>query len=287
MFCDLVELQNFTRTAEKHGISQSAVSQQLAQLEIAYKCQLINRKKRPLTLTSAGEVFYAACKDIFERYERLNSELINLTRPATRINLAAIFSIGMHTLQPYVKKFMAKYPKVNLHVKYYSSTEIYDNLLKGTVDIGIVAVPKRDRNIDVYPFLEEPLVLVCSVDNPLAQTTSSIDIHTLASQPFIAFEENVPSRMLIDNILNLYNVKVRTVMAFDNTETIKRAVEIDAGISILPEPTIHTEFANGSLHAIQFSNETFTRPTGIIVRKDKIFSRPGRYLIELLRKRDT
>ena len=90
---------------------------------------------------------------------------------------------------------------------------------------------------------------------------------------------------MIDNILGQYNVTVSAVMEFDNVETIKRAVEINAGISILPETAIHTELDSGTLKAISFSNENFFRPTGVIIRKDKILSRAGKYLIELLHKR--
>lgn len=284
VYCDLVELQNFSRTAEKHGLSQSAVSQQLAQLEIKHKCQLINRKKRPLEPTRAGELLYKACKEILDRYDRLNSELSTLSQATGRINLAAIFSIGMHTLQPYVKKFMATYPMVNLSVEYYSAAEIYDYVLKGTVDIGVVAVPRKDRNMDVYPFEKEKLLLVCSEEHELANR-SRVDIHELGGHKFIAFERGVPSRTLIDNILSQYNVTVRTVMEFDNIETIKRAVEINAGISILPQPTIRAELANGTLKALPFLNDDFSRPTGIILRKDKVLSQAGRYLIELLHKK--
>lgn len=284
LFCDLVELQNLSRAAEKHGITQSAVSQQLAQLELTHKCQLINRKKRPLTLTPAGELFYKACRDILDRYNRLNSELAALGKSTARINIAAIFSIGMHTLQPYVKRFMAGYPKVNLNIEYSSASEIYDGVLRGDIDIGVVAVPKKDRNIDVYPVQNEPLVLVCSPENPLANE-SAADIHELQGVEFIAFEKGVPSRTLIDDILKQYNVTVRTVMEFDNIETIKRAVEIDAGASILPETTIHAELANSTLKAVPFSNEKFSRPTGLIVRKNKILTQAARYLIELLQKK--
>ncbi len=289
LFCDLVELQNLSRAAEKHGITQSAVSQQLAQLELTHKCQLINRKKRPLTLTPAGVLFHQAARDMLDRYNRLNSELAALGKSTARINIAAIFSIGMHTLQPYVKRFMAGYPKVNLNIEYSSASEIYDGVLRGDIDIGIVAVPKKDRNIDVYPVQNEPLVLVCSPENPLANKPLAdrlgIDIHELSGVPFIAFEKGVPSRTLIDDILKQYNVTVRTVMEFDNIETIKRAVEIDAGASILPETTIQAELANSTLKAIPFSNERFSRPTGLIVRKNKILTQAARYLIELLQKK--
>jgi DNA-binding transcriptional LysR family regulator len=289
IFCDVTELKNLSRTAQKHGISQSAVSQQLAQLEITHRCQLVNRKKRPLELTAAGQLFYQAAKDILERYNRLNSELAALGKSTARINIAAIFSIGMHTLQPYVKKFMARYPKVNLNIEYADANEIYERVLRGDIDIGVVAVPRKDRNIDVHPLEDEPLVLVCSPENPLANRPLAdrlgIDIHELSSVPFVAFEKGVPSRMLIDNILKQYNVTVRTVMEFDNIETIKRAVEIDAGVSILPETTIHAELANSTLKAVPFSNERFSRPTGLIVRKNKTLTQAGRYLIELMRKK--
>ena len=284
IFCDLVELQNFSRTAEKHGISQSAVSQQLAGLEMSHKCQLINRKKRPLAATSEGELFYHASKDIIDRYDKLKSELAGLSRSASRINVAAIFSIGMHTLQPYVKKFMARYPKVNLCVEYSSARQIYERVLSGEVDIGIVAVPKKDRNMDVYPFENEPLVMVCGREHPMG-SQSVIDIHKLQGCDFIAFEKDVPSRKLIDGILTQYNVTVHTVMEFDNIETIKRAVEIDAGISILPETAIGTELSNGNLKALSISNDNFFRPTGVVVRKNRTLTVAARYLIELLRKK--
>lgn len=289
MFCDLADLKNLSRTAEKHGVSQSAVSQQLAQLEMAHKCQLVDRKKRPLKLTAAGELFYQAAKDILDRYNRLNSELATLGKSTARINIAAIFSIGMHTLQPYVKRFMARYPKINLNIEYADADEIYERVLRGDIDIGVVAVPRKDRNIDVHPLEDEPLVLVCSPENPLANKPLAdrlgIDIYELNGVPFIAFEEGVPSRTLIDDILKQYNVTVRTVMEFDNIETIKRAVEIDAGASILPETTIQAELANSTLKAIPFSNEKFSRPTGLIVRKNKMLTQAGRYLIELLQKK--
>ncbi|MFA5239449.1 MAG: LysR family transcriptional regulator [Phycisphaerae bacterium] len=285
IFCDLVELESFSKTAAKHLLSQSAVSQQLAQLELAHKVQLLDRKKRPLELTAAGELFYTACKDIIGRYERLKSELNTLQKPsAGRINVAAIYSIGMHTLPDYVKKFMVKYPDVNVHIEYLSSARIYELVLAGEADVGLVAVPRRDKRLEVYDLDEEPLVLVCSPKHPLAGE-SQIDIHKTQFERFIAFEKDTPTRKWIDGILQRYNIAVRPVMEFDNVETIKRAIEINAGISILPENTIVQEVSSRTIKAIPISNEKFMRPTGIIVLKDKILGQAGRYFIELLRKK--
>ena len=284
IFCDLAELHSFSKTGDKHLISQSAISQQLAQLELAHKCQLLDRKKRPVELTAAGQLFYTASKEMLSKYEQFKSELASLQKStANRINVAAIFSIGMHSLPPYTKKFIAKYPDVNVHIEYFSSSQIYEQVVSGKIDVGLVAVPRMDRNIEVYNFEKEPLMLVCSPGHRLAKQ-SAIDIHGLQMEKFVAFEKDVPTRILIDNILHNYNVTVRVVMEFDNIETVKRAVEINSGISILPKPAILQELANGTLISLPFSNENFVRPTGIIVRRDKTFGEAGRYLIELLRK---
>ena len=284
VFCDLADSRSFSKTAEKHLLSQSAVSQQLAQLELNHKCQLITRKKRPIELTNAGQVFYKAAKEILERYDQLKTELHTIKNAAeNRLNVAAIFSIGMHSLPGFVKKFMVHYPNVNVHIEYLDAQRIYEQVLSGEIDMGLVAVPKKDRRLEVYEFQDEPLVLACSPKHPLAKE-STVDIHKLQFERFIAFEEEVPTRVWIDGILSRYNTDVRPVMEFDNIETIKRAVEINAGISILPEPAIVQEVASGTIHAIPFANERLVRPTGIIFRRGKTLSPAARYCIELLTK---
>ena len=285
LFCDLADFRSFSKTAEKNLISQSAVSQQLAQLELTHKCQLINRKKRPIELTKAGQLFYQAAKDMLDRHEQLKNELRMLQKTSvSRINVAAIFSIGMHTLPDYVKKFMVSYPNVNVHIEYFSANRIYELVLASDVDIGLVAVPKRDKRLEVYDFEDELLVLACSPKHPLAYE-SQIDIHKLQFERFIAFEKDVPTRIWIDSILERYNISVRPVMEFDNIETVKRAVEINSGISILPQSSMLQELNDGTIKAINFSNERFIRPTGIIIRREKILSQAGRYFIELLKKK--
>jgi len=284
IFCDLAELHSFSKTAEKNLLSQSAVSQQIAQLELTHKCELLDRKKRPLELTPAGQLFYKAAKEIVERYEELKNELNTLmASPGNKMTVAAIYSIGMHTLPNYVKKFMVNYPDVNVHLEYLDAPKIYELVLSGDVDIGLVAVPKHDKRLHVYDFEEEPLVLVCSPQHPLANE-SEVDIHRLRFEKFISFGREVPTRTWIDGILNRYSVSIQPMMEFDNIETIKRSVEINSGISILPHTAIEQELAGGTIKAIPFSNESFVRPTGIIVRRDRPLGRAGRYFVELLRK---
>ncbi len=285
VFCDICELGSFSKTAEKHLLSQSAVSQQLAQLEMSHKCQLVDRKKRPIELTKEGELLYQAAKEMIERYEQFRTELNTMSRPEkNRINVGAIFSIGMHSLPAYLKRFMVEHPDINVHIEYLSAAVIYERVLAGDIDVGFVAVPKRDKRLDVYEFEDEKLVLACSPKHPLANDPH-VDIHQLQFERFISFEKDVPTRAWIDGILERYNVVIRSVMEFDNIETVKRAVEINAGVSLLPEAAILQEISDKTMRGIPLTNENFVRPTGIIVRKGKVMGPSARYFMELLAKK--
>jgi len=286
MFCDLADILSFSKTAKKNMVTQSAISQQLAQMELKHRCQLIDRRKRPIELTKAGRLFYQAARDMLERYEQFKSQLNDLkSSTTTRVNVAAIYSIGMHSLPTYVKQFMVVHPNLHVHIEYFSAARIYQLVLAGEIDIGLVAVPKKDKRLGVYDFENEPLLLVCSPKHPWANKTS-IDIHQLQFEKFVCFEKNVPTCCWINDILERYNIVVRPVMDFDNIETVKRAVEINSGISILPQPAIAQELASGTLKAVAFSNENFVRPTGILVRKDKILTQAARSFLELLRSKN-
>jgi LysR family transcriptional regulator, transcriptional activator of the cysJI operon len=285
IFCDVAELKSFSRAAEKNMISQSAVSQQLGQLEKAFNTPLIDRHKKSFGLTIAGELFYNSCKDIISRYENFHSSLNYLKNSAkSRISIAAIYSIGMHSLQEYIKKFITLHPDVHLDIEYLNADEIYKRLMLGKIDIGLVAVPRNSPDIQVFDFAAEPLVFVCSPQHPFAKKTS-IDINMIQYQQFIAFARNLPTRNWIDQLLLRYNVAVKPVMEFDNVETIKRVVEINAGVSIMPQTTIQNEVANKTLKAIPFSNEKFTRPTGIIIRKSRAMNNNLKAFIDLLRSK--
>jgi DNA-binding transcriptional LysR family regulator len=282
IFCDLVESKSFSRAGEKNFVSQSAVSQQVSQFEMEFKCQLLDRKKRPFELTEAGKVFYKACREILTTFQRFKSDLSQMSSESrVSIKISAIFSIGMHILQEFVRQFMSKYPTSNVELDFANSDKIYKDVLAGQIDIGIVAVPKKDRHFDVFDFVDDELVLVCSKKHPLADE-ADIDIHRLQMERFITFGKDVPTGQLIDSILQKYGVVVNTVMEFDNTETIKRAVEINSGISILPISTVTTEHQAGTLCVLRFTNERLIRPSGVVIRKNRVLSEQTKYFIELL-----
>jgi len=284
IFCDLAELKSFSGAAQKNMISQSAVSQQLSQLERAFNISLIDRSRKSFSLTPAGELFYNTCRDIISRYENFHSGLNFLKNSATsRIAAAAIYSIGIHSLQNHIRKFMELYPQVHLDIEYLNDAEIYNRLLLGKIDVGFVAAPRNHPDIRIFDFVDEPLALVCGPEHPYAKK-SSIDIYMVQYQPFVAFAKNLPTRNWIDQLLLKYNVAVNPIMEFDNVEIIKRVVEMNNAVSILPTTTIQTELTSGTLKVIPFSNGKFARPTGMIIHKNRIINENLRAFIKLLSK---
>ena len=282
IFCDLAQLGSFSAAADKNMISQSAVSQQLAQLERSYNCQLINRHRKSFGLTPAGQLYYNTCRDMISRHENFQAALADLKNSdRTRIAIAAIYSIGMHSLQPYIKGFISLYPDVNLNVEYLSNDRIYESLLLGKIDVGLVAMASGGPQIQSYKFADEPLVLVASPQNSISKK-SQIDIDMVQYQPFIAFSRNLPTRNWIDQLLIRYNIAVKPVMEFDNVEMIKRVVEINSGVAIMPETTIQNELANGTLKSIPFSNKNIFRPTSVILRRNRAMTKHLRSFVELL-----
>src|SRR3954465_10770712 len=135
VFCDLAETESFTKAAQINTVTQSAVSQQISSLERHFKSLLIERSKKKFRLTREGEVLYQFSKQIIQSFESLESklqEIKNLISGTVRI--ATIYSIGLHDLPPYMKKFLKAYPTVNVHVEYRRSNQVYDDVLSNLVD---------------------------------------------------------------------------------------------------------------------------------------------------------
>jgi DNA-binding transcriptional LysR family regulator len=200
---------------------------------------------------------------------------------AGTIRVAAVYSIGLHELPPYIKTFMKAHPQVRIHIEYSRTDKVYEACLNNTIDFGIVALPLRRPNIAVIPMRQDKLVVVCHPKHPLARR-KRISIRQLAGEEFVAFERDIPTRKTIDRILKQHGVAVNYAMEFDNIETIKRSVEVGVGLSILPETAVASEVRSRLLAALDFSEGTFTRSIGIIHRKGKVFSAAAREFLGML-----
>jgi DNA-binding transcriptional LysR family regulator len=284
VFCDLAETESFTKAAQINGVTQSAVSQQISSLERTFKSPLIERSKKKFRLTREGQVLYDFGKQIIQAYELLHSQLQELKDVISgTIRIATIYCIGLHDLPPYIKKFMRIHPTVNVHVEYRRHNQVYEDVLGNVVDLGLVAYPAKDGRLEIVPLHKDPLVLICYPQHPLARQ-KTVKLKTLAGQKFVGFEPDIPTRKAIDKILREYGASANYVMEFDNIETVKRAVEIDAGISIVPQGTVMQEVANRTLNALQIEGGKFCRPLAAIYKRNKVLSPAMKQFLTLLKE---
>lgn len=284
VFCDLAETESFTKAAQINGVTQSAVSQQISSLERHFKSLLIERSKKKFRLTREGQVLYEYSKQIIQTYDALGSKLQEIKDIISgTIRVATIYSIGLHDLPPYIKRFLKDYPTVHVHVEYRRANQVYEDVLGNVVDLGLVAYPSKDGKLEVIPLRKDPLVLICHPQHPFAKQ-KNIRLKNIAGQKFIGFEPDIPTRKALDKILKEHSVEVRNVMEFDNIETVKRAVEIDAGISIVPQGTIAQEITKQTLAAAQIEDADFFRPLAAIYKRGKVLSPAMRQFINILKE---
>ena len=283
VFCDLAETESFTKAAQINNVTQSAVSQQISSLERLFKSLLIERSKKKFRLTREGQVLYDFSKQIIQTHDALHSKLQEIKDIISgTIRVATIYSIGLHDLPPYIKKFLKSYPTVNVHVEYRRSNQVYDDVLSNVVDLGLVAYPVRESKLETVALRKDPLVLICHPQHPFAKQ-KSVKLKSLAGQKFIGFEPDIPTRKALDRILKDNNVTVQHVMEFDNIETVKRAVEIDAGISVVPQGTILQEVAKQTLAQVQLEDGEYYRPLAAIYKKNKVLSPAVKQFLSILK----
>ena len=284
IFCDLAESESFTKAAQINKITQSAVSQQISSLERTFKSLLIERSKKKFRLTREGQVLYDFSKQMIQTYDSLHSKLQEIKDIVSgTIRVATIYSIGLHDLPPYIKRFMKGHPTVNVHVEYRRANQVYEDVLSNVVDLGLVAYPVRDSKLEIVPLRKEPLVLIAHPQHPFAKQ-KSIKLKSLAGQKVISFEPDIPTRKALDKILKEHDVEVNHVMEFDNVETVKRAVEIDAGISIVPQGTVTQEIAKQTLIAVTIEDGEFYRPLAAIFKKNKVLSPAMKQFLAILKE---
>jgi DNA-binding transcriptional LysR family regulator len=283
VFCDLAETESFTKAAQINEVTQSAVSQQISALERQFKSLLIERSKKKFRLTREGQVLYEYSKQIIQTYDSLHHRLQEIKDIISgTIRVATIYSIGLHDLPIYLKKFLKLFPTVNVHVEYRRANQVYEDVLGNVVDLGLVAYPVKDSKLELVPLRKDTLVMICHPQHPLAKN-KTVKLAQLSGQKFISFEPDIPTRKAIDKIFKDHGIEVQSVMEFDNIETVKRAVEIEAGLSIVPQATITQEVAKQTLAEVKIEGVELFRPLAAIYKKNKVLSPAMKQFIHILK----
>ncbi len=284
IFCDVVQHQSFSRGAAANEVSQSAATQSVHRMERHFGIQLVDRSKRPFVLTPEGQACYEGFREVLELYDSVEARVRSLRMEITGVvRVAAIYSVGLHDMGLCMQEFMRRYPKARVRLEYLHPNRVYEAVLNSGVDLGIISYPTASPEISVIPLRSERMVVVCHPEHPLTKRDAVTAEH-LEGEDFISFDRDLSIRKEIDRFLRQRSVSIHNVMEFDNIETIKQAVEIGAGVSILPEPTVRREAHSGTLAVVRLIAPELRRPIGIIHRSRKLFTPTAGKLIELLQE---
>ena len=287
LYCNVVRLRSFSRGAAVNEVSQSAASQAVQQLESDLGVRLLDRTKRPFTVTPEGRVFYDASRELLHRYEQARARIgSSRNRLDGTVRVAAIYSVGLHDVSRHMQPFMSAYPQARVRLECLHPHKVVEAVINDEADIGIMSYPPVMRSLAVIPWRSEKMVLVCHPAHRFARRRVVMP-QDLNGEKFVAFDPDLGIRKAIDRSLKQRTVRVNVVMEFDNIETIKEAIAIGAGVSILPRPTVQKEAEIGSLAAVPLGIPGLVRPVGIIYRRQKHLSPTVTRFIESLRKAAT
>lgn len=282
LFCEVAQQRSFSKAAKSLGISQPVASETIKALEDHLGVPLVNRAKRPLELTDAGEIYFVGSRELLESFRRLEDRILQLRNKVVGpVRVAAIYSVGLLQMDCYEKQFEQLYPDASLELRYLHPSEVMDSVLHDEADLGLISFPPKRADLVSIPWQEQEMVVVLPPMHRLAprKTLQAIE---LDGEPLVSFTPELQIRVEMDRWLRQAKVTVDVVHEFDNIETIKRAVEVGSGIAILPEPTVKREQELGSLSVVKLEDVRWVRPLGIIHRKQKILTTACTRLLELL-----
>jgi DNA-binding transcriptional LysR family regulator len=284
LFRDIVQTRSLSRAAELNGITPSAASQHMNELERTLGVTLLDRSTRPLSLTPEGKLYNDLCRDVLRRNDDFLAALNDLKSEIEGVvRVAAIYSVGLSEMNDLEERFVMRYPNARLEVDYLRPEKVYESVAGDRSDLGLVSYPEPTKEVAVLPWRDEEMVLAASPGHPLARL-SSIDPKHLDGVEFITFDDDLPISREVSRYLRAHDVEVDTIMHFDNIQTIKEAVMLGSGVSIVPARILKSELAAGRLAAVPLTPPGLSRPLGIVYRKKKRFHRAAQAFLELLQE---
>jgi DNA-binding transcriptional LysR family regulator len=287
LYCDVVRLRSFSRGAEQRFVSQSAASQAVQQLERDLGVALMDRTKRPFVVTPEGQALYDACRELLDAWDHARTQIAAVKAGVDgTVRVAAIYSVGLHDMSHHLQRFMSLHPNVRVQLECLHPHKVVEAVLNDEADVGVMSYPPAERALTVIPLRSEPMAFVCHPGHRLARRRLVLP-PDLAAEPFVAFDRGLTIRKAIDRALRQHGVRPPIVMEFDNIETIKQAIMIRAGVSILPGHTVEKEAGIRTMAVVPFGIPDLVRPVGIIHRRQKPLTPAVSRFIQLLQESAT
>lgn len=281
IFIAVCETMNMTSAAESLFMSQSAVSQTIAELESHYEVRLFERLSKKLYLTQAGQKLLGYAYQI----KRMNAEVENDMRAlqeSSCIRVGASVTVGAYVLPGLVSDFLRVNPHTEVEVFEDNTEKIENMLLHDRIDLGLVEGETVSPDIVNQIFMDDELVIICSNGHRFSGH-SAIEPYELEQEKFIIREKGSGTRKTFEDMMTANKLSWKAIWTCNNADTIKLAVAEGLGISAISRLSVRNEVAVGLLRQTTVNGIQFKRQFKIIYHKNKFLTEAMKKLIESCR----
>lgn len=276
----IVQEANFTRASEKVFVSQSALSQQIQSLEQDVGAILLDRSKRHIRLTAAGEVLYHHARRVFlelGQAEIAIQELEGLQRGELRIGV--VQTVNDYLMPLLASTFTECHPQIKLSIDELPADEIEIRLEQGTLQVGVGFLPSASQSINSQPLFDEELVLIVRDDHFLAQQ-SNVAVASLDQIPMVMLSNTHCTRRLWEENALLTPAQPQVVMEMNTVSSILAVVETSGLATVLPK-FILSPNSSDRLISIALTDPTPSRQVGLLWHRDNYLCSASRVFIEM------
>ncbi|CDQ38029.1 MULTISPECIES: LysR family transcriptional regulator [Virgibacillus] len=258
-FITLVDVKNFTKTAEILHISQPSVSLHIKNLEKEFGTNLIVRSPKSLQVSPTGEILYHRAKQIITIYEQAKQEISEHHHAVKgELKIGASFTIGEYILPVVLAELQAAYPELELEVMIGNTEEVVQDVKLFHVDIGLIEGQTNDKELSVYPFMQDELFILAGVNHPLA-TKPKVTMGDLQHQAWVTREEGSGTREYLDHVIRSNGLKVKSLLTISSNQGVKESVIKGLGLSLLSHSVIERDVQLHQLTILPLKNISFNR----------------------------
>lgn len=287
-FIAVAELNSFSLAAEQLHLTQPAISKRIRGLEDQLNSPLFDRHNRSLSLTNTGHSLLPKAREIVQLVGDTQLSIKNLNQQVEgRLQLGTSHHIGLHRLPPYLKNFVAQYPKAELNLSFMGSESAYQAIAQRQVELALTTLEapysteELPEGIATEVLWQDQMVFVCAIDHTLSRIAQP-SLQDLSEYSAILPEANTFTFKLLAEQFKQQNLKLNTPMPTNYLETIKMLVSVGLGWSLLPESMLDNSDDTG-LHVLSVEQIQLTRPLGLLYLQGRTLSNAAKAFIALIK----
>lgn len=278
IFLEIAQHSHISQAARQLNLSQSAVSNALAELESRYGHPLFDRVGRRIQLNSWGAELRPRAEALLQQARTLD-QYLSKNEGAGNLQVGATLTIGNHLAIPLMQQYRHQYPEVSLGLEVANTRSIVNKVLNYELDVGLIEGETRHSDLELIPWIQDELVLFCAGDHPQAQQT--LDDERLVGARWILREPGSGTRQTFDRAMRGLVPQLQVELELQQTEAILQAVSADLGFGCLSRLAVAAAFAEGSLAPL-FTQRDLSREFYVVMHRHKFRSAHLDHWLELL-----